>query len=272
MHRKVLQRFGLAKDPFTKDVPPDQLFGHPGSEVAVDRLVTALEGRVSAVLTGEPGTGKTFVFRAAEARLPQGRFRVTYIHNATLKLADFYRQISASLGIEPRATAEAVFRAVSTEIEEIALAQKMQTVIVIDEAHLLPIAVLGHLHILLNYHKDSKPLLSIVMIGLSELREKLSRNVFGSLAARLAVRIHIQPLDAEQVGNYLRHRLRIAGCSNEVFSEDAILLTTEATGGILRKIDVLASAALEVSVEAKNRVIDASVIQDAVKRCAEAIV
>jgi len=252
-------------------VPTDELFEHPGVEAAIGRLLAALEGRTSAVLTGESGTGKTFALRALEAKLPQGRYRVTYLHNATLNLRDFYRQLAAALGIEPKATAEAVFRLVSSQIEETATAQKVLPVLVLDEAHLLPPVVLGHLHILLNFHRDSKPLLSLNLIGLTELRDKLARNVLASLAARLPVRAHLGALEGEQIGAYLRHRLRTAGCAQEVFSEDGVLLIAEATGGVMRKIGVLATAALEVSCESKSKLVDAGVVQDAVKRCAEAI-
>lgn len=272
MTRKTLSRYGLTKDPFTKDVPVEELFEHPGAESAITRLSAALEGRTSAVLTGDAGTGKTFAVRALEGKVPQGRYRVTYIHNSTVNLRDFYRQLAQALGLEPRATAEAVFRMVSTQIEETASAQKVHPVLVLDEAHLLPLQVLGHLHILLNYQRDSRPLLSIVLIGLAELRDRLTRNVLSSLGARLPVRVHLGPLDAEQTGNYLRHRLRAAGAGQEVFAQDGVLLTAKATGGVMRKIDVLAGTALEVASESKSKLVDAATIEEAIKRCSEALV
>ncbi len=102
MMNKVLSRFGLAKNPFTKDVPVDELFEHDGTEGAVKRLKAAVEGRSSAVLTGEPGTGKTFVLRALEEKLPSNRYRITYIHNSHVNTRDFYRQLSVVLGLEPK--------------------------------------------------------------------------------------------------------------------------------------------------------------------------
>lgn len=271
MMREVLARYGLTKEPFTKEVPVEDLFEHPGSEAAATRLVAALEGRASCVVTGDPGIGKTFVVRAVEGKLPNGRYRVTYISNATVNLRDFYRQIAVTLGLEPKATAEAVFRMVSAQIEETASAQKVRPVTILDEAHLLPLPVLGHLHILLNYDRDSRPLLSLVLVGLTELRDRLTRNVLASLAARLPVRIHVGPLDAEQVGHYLRHRLRAAGCSQEVFSEDGVLLIAQATGGVMRKIGTLATNAMEIACESKSKLVDATVVQEAVKLCREAI-
>lgn len=272
MLRKVLSRYGLTKPPFSKEVPPEELFDANGLQAATRTLQAALEGKTSAVLTGDSGVGKTFVFRALEAKLPPGRYRITYIHNSTVNLRDFYRQLSAALGLEPKATPAALFRLVHAHIEDLATAQKVRPVVVLDEAHLLPIPVLGHLHILMNFHRDSKPLLSLLLLGLPELRQRLMRNVLSALAARLPVRVHLEPLDAERTGTYLRHRLAAAGATQEVFSEDATLLIAEATGGVLRKIGILATTSLELAGQAKSSIVDGSIVQEATKRCAEALV
>lgn len=271
MSRKVRTRYSLTKDPFTKDVPVDELFVHPGTELALARLKATVAGRSSAVLTGEPGTGKTFVLRALESKLPAGRVRVTYVHNSTVNLRDFYRQLSSMLGLEPKATPSALFREIRNHIEEIA-SQNVHPVLVLDEAHMAPVEVLGHLHILLNFHRDSKPLLSLILIGLPLLRDRLARATLSSLAARLPMRVNLDPIAPEKVGDYLRHRMKAAGCSEEVFAEDATLLLAEATGGVMRKLDVLAATALEAASETKNKLVDASVAQEAIKACAEALV
>lgn len=270
MLNKVLSRFALTKNPFTKDVPVEELFEHDSSEGALKRLKAAVEGRSSAVLTGEPGTGKTFVLRALEEKLPHSRFRTTYIHNSHVNYRDFYRQLSVVLGLEPKATSEALFRMISRHLEETALS-KVHPVILFDEAQLLPVRVLEQLPVLLNFQKDSKPFLSLILIGLPELRERLRRNVLSSLAARLPIRVQLDPLGAQDVTAYLQHRLRAAGCTKEVFGEDAILLISEATGGALRKIDVVAGHALEEAADGKSAIVDAAVTERAIKQCAEAL-
>ena len=272
MVNKVLSRFALTKSPFSKDVPVEELFEHESSDGALRRLKAAVEGRSSAVLTGEPGTGKTFVLRALEERLPQSRYRVSYIHNSHVNYRDFYRQLSVvlGLGIEPKATSEALFRMISRHLEETALS-KVHPILMFDEAQLLPIRVLEQLPVLLNFQKDSKPFLSVVLIGLPELRDRLRRNVLSSLAARLPIRVQLDPLNAQDVKAYLQHRLRGAGSTKEVFGEDAVLLIAEATGGTLRRIDVLAAHALEVAAEGKSSIVDAGVVEEAVKRCVEAL-
>lgn len=270
MISKVLGRFGLTKDPFTKDVPVEELLEHDTAERALKRLKAAIEGRSSAVLTGEPGTGKTFVLRALEEQLPPSRFRVTYLHNSQVNTRDFYRQLSVLLGLETKATSEALFRMISRHLEETSLS-KVHPVIAFDEAQLLPVRVLEQLPVLLNFQRDSKPFVSVLLIGLPELRDRLRRNVLSSLAARLPVRVHLEPVQGEDVAAYLRHRLRAAGCTREVFGEEAMLLIAEATGGALRKIDVVAGHALEVATEGKSAIVDAAVVEEAIKRCGEAL-
>lgn len=269
--RKVLNRYGLNRLPFSKEVAADDLLAFNRSDDIRTRLLAAIEGKASAVLTGEAGVGKTFLLRALEQQLNPSRYRVTYIHNAGVSRRDFYRQLSTALGLEPKANAAALFRQVQAEIEELADEQKVHPVLVLDEAHLLPVQVLEHLHVLLNYRKDSRAFLSMILIGLPELRDRLGRNILTSLSTRLPVRVHLDPVDVAQVDAYLRHRMKIGGCDQEVFSEEAVLCIREASGGVLRKIDLLGHACLEIACGRKGTLVDGKTVQDAVRLCAEAL-
>ena len=141
----------------------------------------------------------------------------------------------------------------------------------LDEAHLLAIQVLEQLHILLNFEKDSKPWLSIILIGLPDLRETLKRNVLASLTARVPIRVPIPPLDADQVKLYIRHRMSTAGCRRDVFSDDALLLMSKATGGIMRRLDVLGEQCLVTALKTKSSIVDAAVVQRAIQSCGDAL-
>ncbi len=269
--RAMMNRFGLARLPFTKEIDAEDLFETTSHGDAIARLLAAVDARASAVLTGEAGVGKTCVLRGLEHRLNPSRFRVTYLHHATVSPRDFYRQLSMALGLEPKAYPSAMFRRLQAHIEELADQQKVHPVLLLDEAQLMPTSMLEQLHILLNYRMDSRAFLSVILVGLPELRERLARNLLASLAARLPVRVHLDPLAAEQVGAYLHHRLRAAGSTLEVFSEDAVLCIREATGGVLRKIDVLAQHCLEVVAAGKGSLVDGGIVQESVRRCVEAL-
>ncbi len=88
MSAKHLVHFGLKAAPFTKEISDADLWMPPSKKAVVDELIEALGERASVVLTGEPGVGKTCVLRALRQRLPQGSFRLTYYHNATLGRRD----------------------------------------------------------------------------------------------------------------------------------------------------------------------------------------
>lgn len=269
--RALMNRFGLARLPFTKEIGAEDLFEVQGHSDAIGRLKAAVEARASAVLTGEAGVGKTCVLRGLERSLNPSRHRVTYLHHANVSPRDFYRQLSIVLGLEPKSHPSAMFRQVQAHIEELADEQKIHPVLMLDEAQLVPVAMLEQLHILLNFRMDSRAFLSVILVGLPELRERLARNLLSSLSTRLPVRVHLEPLAVEEVGGYLRHRMSAAGSTQEVFSEDAVLCVREATGGVLRKIDVLAHHCLEIVSRSKGSLVDGGTVQEAVRQCAEAL-
>jgi type II secretory pathway predicted ATPase ExeA len=259
-----LGHFGLTIAPFTKEIGDDDLW-LPSSKVAVlDELVEALSARQSVLLTGEPGVGKTCVLRALRRRLPDAGFRLTYCHNATLGRRDFYRQLCLALGLEPKATAAAVFYEVTRQVEHLT-AEQRHPVFLLDEAHLLHQDVLDHLHILCNYEWDSRALLSLLLVGLPELKERLSRRHQRSLFSRIHTRLHIEATGPDDTADYLRHRLRLAGAGDrECFTSDATALLHEAAAG-LRDLDRLAAAALRDATRRKKRLVD----RDAVLRVIE---
>ena len=268
---KLLSAYGLAREPFTKDIAVSDMLQTEPLQEALLALKAAIEGRSSAVVTGDSGCGKTCLLRAFEEDLPTGRYRLHYAHNATVNRRDFYRQLSIGMGLEPHSSFAALHTSISQHIQELASQHKLRVVIVLDEAHMLSIQVLEQLHILLNFEKDSKPWLSLILIGLPDLRETLKRNVLTSLAARVPIRIHLPPLDAEQVRLYIRHRMSTAGCRRDVFSDDALLVMSKATGGIMRRLDVLGQECLLAALKAKSNLVDAAVVQKAIQACGEAI-
>jgi general secretion pathway protein A len=268
---KLLSTYGLAREPFTKDIAPSEMMQTDLLQDALQSLKAAIEGRTSAVLTGDSGSGKTCLLRALEEDLPQGRYRLHYAHNSTVNRRDFYRQLSIGMGLEPHSSFAALHASVSQHIQELASHHKLRVIVMLDEAHLLSIQVLEQLHILLNYEKDSKPWLSLILVGLPDLRETLKRNVLASLTARMPIRIHLQPLDADQVKLYIRHRMNTSGCRRDVFSDDGLLLMSKATGGIMRRLDILGDQCLIAALKSKSNIVDAAVVQKAIQACGEAL-
>ena len=255
-----LTHFGLSSAPFTKEIDDADLWLPASKTAIVDQLVEALSARQSVLLTGEPGVGKTCVLRALRRRLPEAGFRLTYCHNATLGRRDFYRHICLALGLSPKATAAAVFYEITRHVEDLGT-ERRHPVFLLDEAHLLHQDVLDHLHILCNYHWDSRALLSLLLVGLPELKERLSRRHQRSLYSRIQHRLHLDSTSPDDTADYLRHRLRLVGGDRDIFTEDAVAMLHEAADG-LRDLDRLAEAALRDAWRRKRKLVE----RDAVMR------
>ena len=270
MAETIQTHFSFNAAPFTKEVTDTDLWLPPTRLSAIDELVECLESRSSALVTGESGVGKTCILRAVRQRLPKERFRLTYCHNATLGRRDFYRQTCTALGLSPKATAAAVFHAISAEVQQLATA-RVHPVFLIDEAHLLHPDVLGHLHILLNYEWDSRALLSLVLIGLPELNDRLATSVHKSLLSRLHSRLQIASVNEADSADYLRHRLALAGCTKELFTAGAVALLHEHSAGTHRDLDRLATLALREATRRKKKTVEpelVSAVLDAEARAA----
>jgi general secretion pathway protein A len=258
--------FGLSEPPFSKEIGDAELWVPSSRKGAVDRLVDACRDRGHALLIGEPGVGKTCVLRALRHRLPKDGFRLTYCYNVTLGRRDFYRHVCLTLGLSPAATAAAVFYAINTHVSELS-SDKVHPVLLIDEAHLLHQDVLEHLHILANYQWDSKALLSIILIGLPETKQRLALAKNRSLWSRIHTRVALGEATSGDTAEYVAHRLRKAGADRDIFNSDAIALIHEHSQGRLRDLDRIATDALKLAARRKLKTIDreltARVLSDA---------
>ena len=252
---RYLRAFNLDSAPFAKEISDGSLWLPPSKQTVVAGLVEALSERGSALLTGEPGVGKTCVLRALRHHLPDAGFRLTYCHNATLGRRDFYRQLSFALGLGHSTSAAGIFYAVSTHVEQLAT-ERVHPVFLLDEAHLLHQDTLDHLHILLNYQWDSRALLSLVLVGLPELGDRLALRRNRSLLSRIHHRVAIGNLTPDDTAEYVRIRLNGAGCDRELFTSDAIAMLHEATRGAMRDLDRIATSALRLAARRKSRLVE----------------
>jgi hypothetical protein len=117
------------------------------------------------------------------------------------------------------------------------LETKIHPVLVVDEAQHLRNDVLEDLRLLTNYAMDAERRLCLLLVGLPELRRRLSMAVHESLTQRIVVRYHLGGLTREELPAYLCHRLQLAGCSLPLFEPPAVEALYHATQGLPRKIN-----------------------------------
>src|SRR6185437_5964809 len=119
-----------------------------------------------------------------------------------------------------------------------------RVVLVVDEAQNLAPEVLEQVRLLTNLETNTQKLLQIILIGQPELRELLARNELRQLAQRITGRYHLCPLLGPETTAYVRHRLRVAGATNDIFTPHALAEVHRLSGGVPRVINIICDRAL----------------------------
>lgn len=139
---------------------------------------------------------------------------------------------------------------------------RVHPVFLLDEAHLLHQDVLDHLHILANYEWDSRALLSLILVGLPEMHERMRLHKNRSLWSRIHTRLHLGEATPGDTAEYVGHRLERVGAKQDLFTSDALAMLHEASGGRLRDVDRLATDALKRAARRKLTKIDRELVEE----------
>jgi general secretion pathway protein A len=172
---------------------------------------------------------------------------VAVILNPRVTPVEFLLTICEELGLE---IAEADRDSVKQMVDALnrrllsAHAEGRRIIVLVDEAQNLSIDVLEQVRLLTNLETPTQKLLQIILIGQPELRELLDRTDLRQLAQRITGRYHLKPLSREETKGYVRHRLRVAGATEDIFTPAALVELHRLSEGIPRVINVACDRAL----------------------------
>ena len=239
--------FGLTEKPFAITPDPRYLFLSERHAEALAHLLYGIDDAGGFVqLTGEVGTGKTTMVRSLLGQLP-AHADVALILNPRITPEEFLRAIADELHLDiadaERGSVKAIVDRLNSHLLD-AHARGRRVVVIVDEAQQLSADVLEQVRLLTNLETETRKLLQVILVGQPELREVLARNDLRQLAQRITGRYHLEPLSRAETAAYVRHRLKVAGATTDVFSSGAMKELHRLSHGVPRLVNVIADRAL----------------------------
>jgi type II secretory pathway predicted ATPase ExeA len=237
--------FGLQDLPFGASPDPRFLYMTPQIRESLACLQYGIASRKGfVVMTGEAGTGKTTLLRTVLGTFSKDRVSSAFVFNPCLDILDFLEFVLTDFGIAPRRrTKTAMLLQLNHWLLE-RFHNRGLSVIVVDEAQNLSRELLEEIRLLTNLETSSEKLLQIVLSGQPELEEKLRDQSMRQLRQRIAFWSRTQPLTSYDTRAYISQRLRIAGASKPIISNEAAELIHYHSKGIPRLINLICEHAM----------------------------
>ena len=261
-----LEHFGLKEQPFRLTPDPEFLYWsmqHARAKAYMESTIWLADGFV--IITGEIGSGKTTLLQSFLDELDDD---IVYavISQTQLSATQFLQAILTEFGFKPfdKRKVELLDILNSFLVEQYSNGKKV--VLIIDEAQNLSTKVLEEIRMLSGIETHKEKVLRIILAGQPELKEALDAPNMKQLLQRVRLRFHLGPLSLNDIGQYITHRMAVAGrADGHVFSEDCYGVIYDYSGGIPRLVNTLCDTALLVAFADAKDFVDADDIMVAVE-------
>ena len=258
--------FGLTQAPFKITPNTEFFFGGGNRGPILEAMIYAISNGEGIVkVTGEVGSGKTMLCNMLQTRLP-AHIDSAYLANPSVSPEEILHAIAfeMQLGIDRNATRLEVMQALHDHLLK-RHAEAKRVVVFVEESQSMPLATLEEIRLLSNLETRNDKLLQIILFGQPELDDNLRRPNIRPLRERITHSFRLEPLDVDEIREYLMFRMRAAGYRGpDLFSSAVVKRMARASGGLTRRINLIADKALlaafsENTHTIKPRHVDAAV-------------
>lgn len=259
--------FGLTQPPFRITPNTEFFFGGGNRGPILEALLYAInQGEGIIKVTGEVGSGKTMLCSMLQARLPPN-IETVYLANPSVSPEEILHAIAQELHLKPPREAGhlEVMQMLNAHLVERHAAGK-QVVMFVEESQSMPISTLEEIRLLSNLETANSKLLQIVLFGQPELEENLRQPQIRQLRERITHSFSLSPLKSGEIREYLNFRLRAAGYRGpDLFSPAIVATISKASGGLTRRINLIADKALLAAFSENTHSLRVKHIKDAVR-------
>jgi type II secretory pathway predicted ATPase ExeA len=258
-----LQHFGMRHAPLGKDSA--ELWDDGALAHLKERFNWLLQSPGIGLLTGEPGVGKTAALRSLTNGLNPHRYQVLYQAETDFGRFDIYRGLARALGVEPSYRRAQLWRDIKQRVHEMTDAKQLTPIWIIDEAQNLPVEFFRDFPSFLNFAFDSRDLMTVWLIGHSQLSQTLERAPYAALASRIGVRVQLKAvLERERFALLIDHALKRAGCTHTLMSDSGLEILRQASKGLPRQAGRIVCTAMRLAVPKGLNHLPDDLIQQAV--------
>ena len=265
MGRKQMALFSLKWNPFINEVPTEGLFISPRTELFCSRIERGLilEGGF-ALITGEPGSGKSVTLRILAQRLQSiPDLKVGALSHPSSNLADFYREMGDLFEVELRPHNRwGGFKVLRERWQSHMEGALVRPVLLIDEAQEMHPQVLNELRLLTSKEFDSRTLLTIIFAGDGRFPEKLRRDDLLPLGSRIRTRLTLEHASREELVETLNQLQKRAGNPSLMTAGLMQTLSDHAIGNY-RVLTTMAAELLHLATEKEVAQMDESLYLEA---------
>lgn len=253
-----LNHFNMNNHPFTEKPPVKWILNDEQFAQAIARLKFFQEHGNIALIIGQTGIGKSSLIRLFKQSIPKNRCRTIYVHLTNISPGAFLRLIVTKLGESPRLGKDRLFLQLIERIKK----NETETLLIIDEAHLLSSQTLTDIRLLVSSADDSRLPLKIILSGQETLAPVLNRSIHSDLAHRIFVRCKLHSLSKAETTAYIDHLLNCSEASEKLFDQESKNLIYDYSGGVPRQINNISTACL-INAASKNiKQIDEQIVNE----------
>ncbi len=257
-----LDFFMLTAKPFQITTDPKFLWlGEKHKEALATLRYGIQDNRGFLLLTGEVGTGKTILINRLISMLDIDT-AVATLPDPDLESMDFYNLLANGFRMNRVFDSKGAFLIHLRDFLHQSYADQKQVLLIIDESQRLNHRLMEDIRVLSNIELQDRKLINIFFVGQPEFNSILMTPHNRALAQRITVRYHIEALDHKETGEYINHRLRVAGSKRPIFKITALNEVYKFSGGIPRLINIVCDHALLTAYGKNLKQIDANIIKE----------